>query len=65
MPTYNYKTWTAKKGWESGTYQAKDMDTAADRLLKRIGGSGEVQLWPQSKEESNGKAPGSNSVSKV
>jgi hypothetical protein len=58
MPTFNYRTWTKKKGWEKGEFRAKDMNDACNRLLKRIGGSGEVQVWPKSKEESNGK--GSN-----
>lgn len=53
MPIFNWKGFSAKKNrLMEGTIRAKDGLDARERVLKnRLGGSGEVTVWPKKKNK--------------
>jgi hypothetical protein len=53
MPIFNWKGFHANRGvFLDGTVRAKDSKEAMDIVLKkRLGGSGEVTVWPKKKDD--------------
>lgn len=53
MPIFNWKGFSAKKvKFMDGTVRAKDSKEAMELVLaKRLGGSGEVTVWPKKKSD--------------